>query len=118
MWSTLRRTDVIHGNPIIYKDLQDTYLNDKRYRNLTFQLREEYDGCDSLGPKGLLYDMLVTWTERSVEHHQVWHREDWPSDDNSKPEGFYMLPKNDYYLSNLLYSLARSNDMIRRDQMM
>ena len=109
-----------NNNSEIYKGVISKYMekNDKKgwifskkYRNLEFKLREEYDGVDYYGPESHIYDLWVTWNDENYkEQNDIWHREFWYNGEDD--EEFELYKYNDTYLSNLMYSYVNRGSFL------
>ena len=118
MWSVINPYDIVDSESSNFKGVISKYFEpdnnnnmviSKKYRNIEFKLREEYDGCDSNGPQSHIYDLWVTWNDKKYkEQNDVWHREFWYDEEDD--DEFKMMDHNDYYLSNLMYSYVRRNN--------
>jgi len=61
-----------------YQPYDDDCVIRSEFKDISFELFTDFDGCDSNGPESHLYDLRVKWKNKNnMEFTQVWHREYW-----------------------------------------
>lgn len=78
------------------QDVLNKYLN-KNIQITYYKLKIDHDGYDYYGPQSNLYDFYVYYRIGYNYYFDVWHREDWFSNDDDDP--YYLIKYKMKYIS-------------------
>ena len=99
---SLDENDILNGGKI-YSNIISTYFGENEYdnleirdefRNISFNILIDHDGCDSNGYESDLYTLLVKWNDKKKRKFaQIWYREYWyQEEDTNKFERLNYVP--------------------------
>jgi hypothetical protein len=98
---SLSEYDILEGGKIYsnlickyYEEEQSQLMIRDEFRNITFDIYVDFDGCDNDGPESYLYTMLVKWNDKKKRKFaHVWYRENWfKGEDTDKFETLDYVP--------------------------
>ena len=98
----LDENDILNGGKI-YSHIISRYFDDNEnddicirdeFRNISFEVFIDIDGCDRDGPESYLYTLLIKWNDKKKRKFaQIWYRENWfEKDDTNKFEKLDYIP--------------------------